>query len=361
MRMMTSGRLEVVLSSLLAAISIFVEWRTGNAMALTLDLVACLAAGCVVRWPRSATIALAAVLLTYLVTPREWVTFGEYAALIPVLSAGMRGDRPRRTITTAAYLVVLTALQYHDYPGDLLFLYGGVVWAVLFAAMWLLGDVFTAYRKAQQHAAQLALAQQRIALARDLHDTIMRSLTRLSLRVQLAEAEPDPGVLPSVAEALHQTATELRWMLTLLRDGDAAFLEPAQPHTLSVLLQATRTNLEQRGFEVTITAEGALADIPLSVVRVLGPVISEAEANIERHGQPKTQCAMIISVTKTDLDMVFINTVGTAPDGHKGSALGLLGATERLAPIGGTLSANQEGTKWVTRILVPVPAMQSSG
>ena len=172
---------------------------------------------CVVRWPRSATIALGAVLLTFLLSPREWVTFGEYAALIPVLSAGIRGERRRRTISSAAYLVLLTALQYHDYPGGLLFLYGGLVWTVLFAVMWLIGDVFTAYRKAQQDAAQLALAQQRIALARDLHDTIMRSLTRLSLRVQLAEAEPDPTVLPSVAEALHQTATELRWMLTLLR------------------------------------------------------------------------------------------------------------------------------------------------
>ena len=361
MRILSSGRLEMVLSALLAALVVFVGWRTANPEAMIRDLLACVAAGCVVRWPRLATMALGLILLTFLLTPREWVTFGEYAALIPVLSAGMRGDRRQRTVTAAAYLVLLTALQYHDYPGDLLFLYGGMVWAILFAVMWLLGDVFTAYRKAQQDAAQLALAQQRIALARDLHDTIMRSLTRLSLRVQLAEAEPDPGVLPSVAEALHQTATELRWMLTLLRDGDAADLDPVQPRTLSALLHTTRANLEHGGFEVTLTSEGGLDNVPTSVTRVLCPVVAEAEANIERHAQPGSPCALIISVTDTGLDMVFINTVGTARSGRKGSALGLLGATERLAPIGGTLSANQEGTRWVTRIVVPVPAMQTSG
>ena len=361
MRMLTSGRLEMVLSALLAAIAIFVGWRTGNAVALARDLVACLAAGCVVRWPRSATIALGAVLLTFLLSPREWVTFAEYAALIPVLSAGIRGERRRRTISSAAYLVLLTALQYHDYPGDLLFLYGGLVWTVLFAVMWLIGDVFTAYRKAQQDAAQLALAQQRIALARDLHDTIMRSLTRLSLRVQLAEAEPDPTVLPSVAEALHQTATELRWMLTLLRDGDAAELGRSQTDSLSALLREMAASLERRGFTVTVTAEGDMANVPESVTRVLGPVIGESEANIERHAKPGSPCAAIVSLSESELDMVFISTVGETTPQRKGSALGLIGAQERLAPIGGELSARQEGAQWVTRIVVPVPAMTRSG
>lgn len=355
MRILVSGRLEIVLAALLGAICISVGWQFGTPLAVARDLAASLAAGCVARWPRTATVALAAILTTYLLTPRDWVTFGEYAALIPVLSAGMHGRHRERWVTTVGYLAILTALQYHDYPGELLVLYGGLVWAVLFAGMWLIGDVFTALRRAQQAAAQLALTEQRMALARDLHDTVMRTLTRLTLRAQLAEAESDISALRPVAEGMRQAASELRWMLSLLRAGDPVELGASAPDSLHNHLQAMVSNLARQGFFATLTVEGDLNGLPASVARILAPVIDEAEANIERHASRQSNCAIIASVGETLLDVVFINEVGSNKGPPLARSLGLIGARERLAPVGGELSARQEGKQWVTRIVVPVP------
>lgn len=353
MRVLTSGRLEIVLAALLAVVSIFVGWQFATPLAVARDLAASLAAACVVRWPRTATVALAAILTTYLLTPRDWVTFGEYAALIPVLSAGMHGRHKERLITALGYLVILTALQYHDYPGDVLFVYGGLVWAVLFAGMWLIGDVFTALHKAQQDAAQLALTEQRMALARNLHDTVMRSLTRLTLRAQLAEAESDVSALRSVADGMHQAADELRWTLSLLRSGDPVEFGLSTPGSLHNRLQAMKTSLARHGFSATLTVEGDLNALPTSAAHALGPIIDEAEANIERHASHQSSCAIIACVGETNLDLVFINEVGANKSPPMGSSLGLIGAKERLAPIGGELFTRQEGKQWVVRVLVP--------
>lgn len=363
MRVLAPGRLEVLLSTLLAVVVVLVGWRTGNLQAGSRDLAICLAAACVVRWPVPASITLWLMLATYIVTPREWITFGEYAALIAVLSAGLAGDRRRRWIATLAYMSILTALQYRDYPGDVLVIYGALVWAALFAATWLIGDFVTALHQAQRDSAELQLAQQRLALSRDLHDTIMRTLTRLSLRIQLAESEQvetGRSVLHSVAEDLHRTATELRLTLALLRDGDPVQLSHGTSESLPELLRSVKSNLEKRGFSVNLTTDQPLDSLPEALTRVLAPVIGEVEANIERYAEPGSTCAITIKLDDATLVMVFVNQVTLISRHRTGRQLGLTGARERLSPIGGELSAHQEGWQWITQIVMPVPMMQHS-
>lgn len=102
-------------------------------------------------------------------------TFGEYGPLIPILGCSIRGLRRERNWVSAAVLLVLTALQVHDYPGPgYLYIFGGLVWVAIIAALWLIGAGFAAARSA-------ALAEQRLILARDLHDTVARTVARVSL------------------------------------------------------------------------------------------------------------------------------------------------------------------------------------
>ncbi|MFT4110075.1 sensor histidine kinase [Propionicimonas sp.] len=309
--------------------------------------------------------ALAGLLATYLVTPRDWITFGEYAALIPVLSASITGNRTRRNVTTAGYLLLFVGLQHHDYPDDiLLIVYGAAVWAVLFAGVWLIGDTVAVRVKAQRDSAELRLAQQRIALARQLHDTVMRSLTRLTLSVQLAGAEAEgerAEQLQSVALDLHQTATELRWMLAVLREGHSLGTATEHPDSMNELLQSFTQRVRRRGLTVTLSVDGSIEDVPSTVTEVMAPVIDEIEANIERYAEPASACATIVSATNTALEIVFINRVAETRPPQTGPALGLIGMQEHLAPVGGELSARQEGTQWVARVLVPIPATRQSG
>ena len=192
-RVLLGGGLDVLLSAILAALSLVLGLQVSQPWALTLDVAMCVAAGCTVRWPKAAGVALGMLLFGYFLVPAGSVSLGEYAPLIPILGTGIRNLRLARRWMTAGYGTILFALQYQDYPGSILFLLGGVVWAALISVLWLIGNAFAAFRQAAAEAHAAAMVQQRISLARDLHDTVARDLSRASLRAQLAQQSLDPA------------------------------------------------------------------------------------------------------------------------------------------------------------------------
>ena len=198
MRFLNSNWVEVVLATLLASLAIILDVHGGQMISVLLDLAACTAAATTAKWPRAGSAALAVILALYILIPREWGTMGEYSALIPILGTGIRGNKQLRVVISVVYLVILTAVQYHDYPErGALFLFAGLTWGVLFAACWVIGDLFSSLRRNHAASERAALAEQRLTLARDLHDTIARSITRLSLTARLARDSGNlnrPGV-----------------------------------------------------------------------------------------------------------------------------------------------------------------------
>lgn len=77
----------------------------------------------------------------------------EYAPLIPILGSGLRRWLRIRLWMTVGYAMVLTALTVQDVVRD-----GAVVslafvlWLVLAAFLWMVGDSFSAFRRAQERA-----------------------------------------------------------------------------------------------------------------------------------------------------------------------------------------------------------------
>ncbi len=351
-RLLVGGTLDLVLATFVAVLSVVGGLPAGFTLGVVVDLAACVAAALTVRWPRAAGAALAAILLIYLVAPPDWAESGEYAALIPVLGTGVRNQRRERLVLTVVYWVILSARQLAAYrdllPGAL----SALVWAMLFTLMWLLGGAISAFRRAEEQARIAALAQQRLALARDLHDTVARSLARLSRQAHQAASAGDADQLRPIADEIGQAAGQLRWVLGALRDSDA-------DNTLSSegsLATAVRDCLEQlraHGFPVTASIEGSLDDVPAEAGAVLAEIAKEATANIERHGAPGRPCVLMASIDELSADLAFINEVADASTSVSARPFGLLGAAERLALVGGQLEARQQGTHWITRASVP--------
>lgn len=133
----------------------------------------------------------------------------------------MRGQRRQRAWMSVGFGTVLTALTYRDYPDDSLFFLGVLVWAVLIAVLWLIGDLFTVYRRAQAEAAAHTVLQERLVLARELHDSTARTLARVLLDAERAAANgagsPD---LQELATGVRQASEELRRSIGLLRTLD---------------------------------------------------------------------------------------------------------------------------------------------
>lgn len=348
------GWLDVLLAVTLAVLATLLHWYWGEYLVALIDLTACVAAALTVRWPRAAGAALGVALASLWFTPLEWGSMAEYAPLIPILGTGLRGQRRERLWMTIAYGSILAALTFRDMPDSPMVWFALSVWAALITLLWGIGDLFTNYRKVQDRAHAGALQQQRVELARELHDTVARDLSRASLQAQAVMEERAVPELASVVTGIQQASAQLRWMLALLRDPHP----PAAADTLCGSLQEAVSEAEKtlrdRGFKVTASTEGELAEVPQALVSTLRAAIGEACANIERHADPGEPCAIVVSVGQSSIDAVFLNDAREVTPTDSAQGVGLMGLRERLAVVGGELFTEQEGSQWITRITVPL-------
>ncbi|MFT3862136.1 sensor histidine kinase [Micropruina sp.] len=346
---------DVLLAGLLASLTLAFGTQHGNWGAVTVDLSAFLAAALTSCWPRWAGASLALVLAGLVFMPTGWPSLAEYAALIPILGTGVRGERRERLWMTGAYAALLAALTYKDSQGHPAWPIAIAAWAVLIGTMWVIGDLFTSYRQALQRAQAAAIQGQRIELARGLHDTVARELARASLRVQAARSRTPSHELDAAVEGIQRASTELRWMLSLLRDAtQGQLVTTSAPGAPSNLVQAVN-QLRAHGITVDSTVEGDFDAIPGTLLPTLHAVIGEMCANIERHADATRPCAIIVSAEERALEVVFINYLpAELPITSATPGLGLAGTQERLALVDGELITERTESQWISKVRIPL-------
>ena len=126
---------------------------------------------------------------------------------------------------------------------------GGVVVAVpVLVAAWALGAVFGLHRRhlrrqlelqerlrgAHVRQAELELVDQRVRIARELHDVVAHGMSVITVQAGFAglvSDDPDEvrSALGSIETTGRQTLGEMRTLLEVLRDG----AEPDEPHSLA--------------------------------------------------------------------------------------------------------------------------------
>ncbi len=355
-RLVTSGGLEAALAAGLAALSVVLGWSTGDPVGVLLDVAMYVTAVLTIRWPRTAGLALGVLLAGYSFAPQPWVELGQYAPLLALIGAGARGTPRLRNLMGVGYLVVYVALQFQDYPDRVL--QASLVWLTLLALSGLIGAAVRRYEKLQRELRTAALNEQRLQLARGLHDTVARTLSRVALRAREASTDGDVSALAEVADGVTRAASELRWMLNLLREPDPEAQLAATSDSIAEAVQDAVSRLQASGHQFSASIEGDPATVPEPVGSVVVLAIEEAVANLERHAAPSEPSALVLGVGDNQLDLVVMNQAladdATSPDG-----LGLVGLRERLSAVGGELDTAKEGTQWLTRIRVPLGPARS--
>lgn len=347
-----NGTVDVSISVLLAALVVVVALARGDWRPAALDLLACLCAALTVRLPRSAGSGLGIILGILLLLPPGWGSLAEYATLIPILGTGIRGQRAQRLWMTAIYGALLAALTLHLSQGRGLWVFGLMVWAALISVLWGIGNLFTAYRTASERSHAAELQQQRLMVARDLHDSVSRELAKASLQAQAARQGHPSTELDAVVNNIHQASTQLRWMLSLLRDDPSGHMGQIERSPVDALRAGTEA-LQAKGFTVSTNVDGDLDDLPAAIRPIVRAVIGEACTNIERHADPDHPRRVVISVDDNAFDAVFMNEVRLREDARTSLGMGLTGLAERLALVGGELAVEQRGSQWLSRVIIP--------
>jgi two-component system sensor histidine kinase DesK len=187
----------------------------------------------------------------------------------------------------------------------------------------------TELRQARADLARLAVTEERVRFARDLHDLLGHSLTTIALKSQLARRLAEPGSpmaleMADIESVTHQALTEVRDAVTGYRT-----------RSLAEELDAARATLAAAGIDVRMCLDSA--PLPAVLDSLLGWVVREGTTNVLRHSRANT-CEFRLSRNETTVSLaVDDNGVGTSSHGTPGN--GLAGLAERLTSAGGHLDS----------------------
>lgn len=220
----------------------------------------------------------------------------------------------------------------------------------------------------RQSDTRAARADERTAIARELHDVVAHHVASIVLRVGVARhviPNPDPRT-DAVLNDVHTTGTaalaDLRQLVALLRDPSAptsaAAVASIDAGTLPTALEAAVERARQTGIHVETTIDPALST--LDAVRGLAALrlVQEGLTNVARHAGPGARARVALAMTDGDLVCdISDDGQGVPHTSVPGTGHGIIGLRERVEIIGGTLSAGpgEGGTGWRLRATLPPP------
>ncbi|MEU0071184.1 histidine kinase [Streptomyces sp. NPDC006332] len=209
-------------------------------------------------------------------------------------------------------------------------------------------------RQARATVAQLAANEERLRLARDLHDLLGHSLSLITLKSELAgrmlPAHPDKA-----AQQVADIEQVSRQALVDVREAVSGYRRPR----LADELAGARVALTAAGITVEVPAEPGLEGVGEDSESALAWALREAVTNVVRHSGAG-RCTVDLVRRQTLDGPVLELSVEDNGSGGPGAAAGngLTGLTERLEKAGGSLDAG--GTRHGFRLVARVPA-DSSG
>jgi signal transduction histidine kinase len=204
----------------------------------------------------------------------------------------------------------------------------------------------------RRHAAELAelrtaraVAEERLRIARDVHDAVGHNLSLIAMRAAVADhlGDGQAAALRMIEQVSRTALDEVRMVLDDVR------ADPRSTVGLDDLVEQTRA----AGVDVTLEPVD-LSDVPVSVRTSAYQIMREALTNVRRHAGA-TRCRVAVTVAPDAVTLAVVDD-GAAPGGPNPDGHGLIGMRERVARHGGILSAGPEPAGgFAVRATLPLP------
>jgi signal transduction histidine kinase len=330
------------------------------------------------NWPLRALIACSVLLLLFYTLYRRNISPAPLLSL-PLYDAALAGYLVPAIVIPTVYMVIgLFVVEGSSHEGLATLSGDFLLPAVVMALAIMLGDAVRSRRVlALQTAEKLrlagqerdaeaarAVAEERLRIARELHDTVAHSMATITVQAGsalhvLAEGQPgDPATAgqqaaPQVHDALiairdtsKGVLTDIRVTLGQLRggSGEAAAGQARQAglDRLEALSEAVRA----AGAAVSVTVEGERLPLPPGTDHAAYRILQESLTNVLRHAGPDASATVRLSFAP-GLLTIEVTDDGTAPAAGNGSVPGALdgSAPEGRAPAASALNdAAPEGS-----------------
>ncbi|MEU6431318.1 histidine kinase [Microbispora sp. NPDC046973] len=203
-------------------------------------------------------------------------------------------------------------------------------------------------------------SEERLTMAQELHDVLAHNISLIhvqaSTALHLLDDHPEQArtALTTIKQASKDVLTEMRGVLSLLRDGAPRSPMAGMAHLADLA--------ERSGLPVTLEVTGQAHPLPAGIDRAGYRIVQESLTNVSRHA-PGSRVTVRVTYAPEELAVVVEDDgAGTArAEAGLGSGNGIPGMRERAAALGGSLAAGPRpggGFRVEARLPLPPSATQ---
>ena len=333
------------------------------------------------KWPLQVLIACSVLLLIYYIWFRRNISPAPLLSL-PLYDAALAGYLAVAIVIPAVYMTIgLFVVGFSTHQGLAALADEFLPSIVVLALAIMLGDTVRSRRAlaaetadrlrlaAEERETETArrLAEERLRIARELHDTVAHSMATITVQagsaLHLPASAHSPAVqaaLTAIRETSKSALADMRVTLGQLR-GSGASADPARIGPAEVAaagldrLPALSEAVRAAGAPVTVMIEGEQVPLEPGVDHAAYRILQESLTNVLRHAGPQASAVVRLSYGPGTLT-IEVTDDGTGPDstapgstapaGPEASGApeaagghGLTGMAERAAAVGGQLTA----------------------
>ena len=198
-------------------------------------------------------------------------------------------------------------------------------------------------RRAQREAQRREAGEERLRVARELHDVVAHHMSLIHVQagvaLHLVDRRPEQveTALTTIKDASKEALTELRALIGVLRaDGEVA---PRAPVARLDAMDGLVARTSQAGVTTTVEVTGDLAAVPDAVDTAAYRIVQEAVTNVVRHsGATRARIELVVGPDELEVSVVdngrgpAQDDTPVAPPGN-----GLRGMRERAGHLGGAV------------------------
>ncbi|MEU4564098.1 histidine kinase [Actinoplanes sp. NPDC023936] len=228
--------------------------------------------------------------------------------------------------------------------------------AVLIVAVAAIGDIISRRRRTREllaeqselnerERAKRAVLEERARIAREMHDVVAHHMSMIAVQAETAPyrvtdlPESAKQELTTIAAAAREAMTDMRRLLGVLRADQQETLTTPQPGYAQI------TDLVSTAKRAGLPVDDELPelpDLPEAVGLAAYRIVQEALANAARHA-PGGPVRLEARADRSRLELRVRNELTQEPDDSHTGGHGLVGMRERVALLGGELTAGPDG------------------
>ncbi len=230
-------------------------------------------------------------------------------------------------------------------------------------------------RSADARAARAAEARrraddERVRIARELHDSVAHNMSLINLQsgvaLHLGRELPEQtrAALTAIHDASASALTELRAILGVLRSADGTNPAARAPGPSLRQLPDLVDRARAAGLDVSLTISGAPERVGGITDASTYRIAQEAVTNVMKHA-PRHHAIVTVSVGTDIVDLTVSDEPGASAEGRTAASIGssgngIIGMRERAAAVGGTLTAGPTPSGgWTVQARLPIVTSNS--